>query len=88
MAINLGGMAQQQRQHGQKRIRVNGVLLAQFLEDIATEEQVLLQRQRDLEGQAIRAAICGAPVALPRPHARDEEEPLDLATIPHYEAYR
>jgi transposase InsO family protein len=63
-------------------------LLAQFLEDIAAEEQVLLQRQRDLEGQAIRAAICGTPVAPRRPGAQAEEEPLDLATIPHYEAYR
>jgi putative transposase len=78
---------QQLRQHGQKRVRVNGVLLAQFLADIATEEQVLLQRQRDLEGQAIRAAICGPPVAPPRPRTRDEEEPLDLAPIPYYEAY-
>jgi putative transposase len=79
---------QQQRQHGQKRVRVNGALLAQFLADIAAEEQVLLQRQRDLEGQAIRAAICGTPVAPTPPRVQDEEEPLDLATIPQYEAYR
>ena len=58
---------QQQRHHGEKRVRVNGPLLAQFLEDLAAEEQVLLQRQRDLEGHAIRAAICGTPVARPRP---------------------
>ena len=79
---------QQRRQHGQKRVRINGALLAQFLEDIAAEEQVLLQRQRDLEGHAIRAAICGTPIVSMRPRAQDEEEPLDLATIPHYEAYR
>ena len=79
---------QQQRQHGQKRVRVNGALLAQFLEAIAAEEQVLMQRQRDLEGHAIRAAICGTPVAPPRPRPEVEEEPLDLTTIPHYEAYR
>jgi putative transposase len=79
---------QQQRQHGQQRVRVNGALLGQFLADIAAEEQVLLQRQRDLEGQAIRAAILGTPVAPTRPRAQHEEEPLDLATIPQYEAYR
>jgi len=79
---------QQQRQHGQQRVRVNGALLAQFLADMAAEEQVLLQRQRDLEGQAIRAAICGTPVAPTPPRVQDEEEPLDLATIPQYEAYR
>jgi len=37
------------------------------LEEIAAEEQVLLQRQRDLEGYAIRAAILGTPVAPMRP---------------------
>jgi putative transposase len=79
---------QQRRHHGQKRVRVNGALLAQFLEDIAAEEQVLLQRQRDLEGQAIRAAICGTPVVPTRPRPQTEDEPLDLTTIPHYEAYR
>ena len=72
----------------QQRIRVNGALLAQFLVDIAAEEQVLLQRQRDLEGQAIRAAICGTPVVPTRPRPQTEEDPLDLTTIPHYEAYR
>jgi putative transposase len=79
---------QQQRLHGQKRVRVNGTLLAQFLVDIAAEEQVLLQRQRDLEGQAIRAAICGTPVAPTPPRPQGVEAPLDLTTIPHYEAYR
>ena len=79
---------QQHRQHGQKRVRVHGVLLAQFVEEIAAEEPVLLQRQRDLEGSALRAAMLGTPVAPRRPRARDEDEPLDLATIPQYEAYR
>jgi len=79
---------QQHRQHGQQRVRVNGALLAQFLEEVAAEEQGLLQRQRDLEGHAIRAAILGPRAAPLRPRARDEEEALDLATIPHYEAYR
>jgi putative transposase len=77
----------QQRQHGQKRVSVNGVLLGQFLEEIALEEQVLVQRQRDLEGQAIREAICGKQEAglLQRVW---EEEGFDPATIPQYEAYR
>ena len=78
----------ERRHHGQQRVRVNGALLAQFLVDIAAEEQVLLQRQRDLEGQAIRAAICGMPVVPTRLRPQTEEAPLDLTTIPQYEAYR
>ncbi len=78
---------QQQRQHGQKRVRVTGALLAPFLEALAAEEQVLLQRQRDLEGHAIRAAILGTPTAPTPPRLQDDDKALDLATIPHYEAY-
>jgi putative transposase len=77
----------QQRQHGQKRVHVNGVLLGQFLEEMAIEEQVLVQRQRDLEGRAIREAIAGRQGAGVLQHL-GEEESIDLATIPQYEAYR
>ena len=77
-----------QRQHGKKRMSINGPLLAQFLEEIAAEEPVLLQRQRDLEGQTIREAILGNPSVPPEegPQPQPEEEDvLDLATIPRYE---
>lgn len=76
------------RQHGQKRITINGPLLAQFLEEVAAEEQLLLQRQRDLEEHPLREAIVGKrdillgqPLTLPQPED-DEEGELDLATIP------
>jgi putative transposase len=82
------------RQHGQKRITINGPLLAKFLEEVAAEERLLLQRQRDLEEQTIREAILGKMNGGPR-HLQerteeedDEEGELDLATIPRYEEYR
>ncbi len=82
------------RQHGQKRITINGPLLAQFLEEVAAEEQLLLQRQRDLEEHPIREAILGKrdippgqQLTLTQPE-EDEEGELDLATIPRYEEYR
>src|SRR5437588_11311538 len=59
----------QQRQHGRKRVSVNGALLAQFLEEIATEEQLLLQRQRDLEGVPVREAIVGQQHQVLKPPA-------------------
>jgi hypothetical protein len=61
------------------------------LEQVAAEEQLLLQRQRDLEEQAIREAIVGKRNEEPgQPLARteQEEDELDLATIPRYEEYR
>ncbi len=56
-----------------------------------TEERLLLQQQRDHEGQAIREAIVGQaqmidPLAFPQEQEMDEE--LDLATLPQYEEYR
>lgn len=84
----------QRRQHGQKRITINGPLLAQFLEDVAAEERILLQRQHDLEEHALRDALLGtrtlAPLdAMERPlEEEDAGDALDLATIPRYEAYR
>ncbi len=78
---------EQQRQHGRKRITVNAVLLGGFLEDVASEEAVLLQRQRDLESQPIREAILGRPRLAEIPSRPGDDDPLDLASIPHYEAY-
>ncbi len=82
------------RQHGQKRITINGPLLAKFLEEVAAEEQILLQRQRDLEEHTIREAILGKRDTQPghlleRTEEEDDQfDDLDLATIPRYEEYR
>ena len=86
----------QRRHHGQQRLAVNGPLLAQFLEAVAAEEQILLQRQRDLEEQGLRDALLGpSPLgpspALAQPPDTDADatgDALDLATIPQYEEYR
>jgi len=81
----------QQRQHARRRVSIDGPLLAQFLEEIATEEQLLLQRQRDLEGLPVREAIVGQrPQVLIQPEAEVQEdgEELDLAALPKLEEYR
>lgn len=80
----------QQRAHGKHRVSVNSRLLGAFLEEVATEEQVLLQRQRDLEGLPLREALLvspPAPVPLPSPPGAPIEETLDLTAIPQYEEY-
>src|SRR5438034_10951826 len=48
---------EQQRQHSQKRITLNGPLLAQFLQQLENDEALLLQQQRDLEEQTQREAL-------------------------------
>lgn len=66
-------------------------MLAQFLEEMATEEELLLQQQRDLEGQSIREAIVGqSRTTSLEPSTQEQEEDceLDLATLPRYEEYR
>jgi putative transposase len=83
---------EQQRQHGKKRVTINGPLLAQFLEDMIAEEEVLIQQQRDLEAQSIREAILGKR-ATQEPERREvgAERPeviVDLTRIPRYEEYR
>ncbi len=82
------------RQHSQRRLSINGPLLAAFLEKVAAQEAILMQRQRDLEGLPIRAAISGQrdPVhvsasSLPSDTERDDDD-LDLSTVPQYEEYR
>jgi putative transposase len=79
---------EQHRQHSQHRLSINGPLLAAFLEQVATHEAILVQRQRDLEGMPIRAAIVGRHQPLvplikapPGEAARDDEE-LDLSLVP------
>jgi putative transposase len=83
---------EQQRQHHRKRVSINGPLLAGFLEEVLTEEPLLFQQQRDLEGVSIREAIVGqSPRASLEPSDADAEmddDELDLATLPQYEEYR
>jgi len=82
---------EQHRQHSQHRLSINGPLLAAFLEKVAVEEAILVQRQRDLEGLPIREAIIGRrqPMLLPAPSLPTETEcdddDLDLSTVPQYE---
>jgi len=82
---------EQQRQYGKKRVTVNGPLLAQFLEEMLAEEEVLLQQQRDHEAQAIREAIVGKraehEVAQVKMEAEQSAIVIDLTRIPQYEEY-
>lgn len=79
---------EQQRQHSQKRITLNGPLLAHFLQHLESDEALLLQRQRDLEEQAQRSAL----LLKHPPEMKTQDVPslveLDLTKIPHYEEYR
>jgi putative transposase len=82
---------EQQRQHGKKRVTVNGPLLANLLEEMIAEEALLIQQQRDLEGLPIREAIVGQSQMTGLPPLADlqeMDEELDLATLPRYEEYR
>jgi putative transposase len=80
---------EQQRQHNQKRITINGPLLAQFLQKLQGDEALLLQRQRDFEEQAQREAILLKRSNMPEP-ALSTPPPieLDLTKISRYEEYR
>jgi putative transposase len=82
---------EQQRVHHRKRVTLDSSRLAAFLEEVLTEDALLSQRQRDLEGVSIREAIVGPPKTVsrndgPTPACADEE--LDLATLPTLEEYR
>lgn len=79
---------EQQRQHGKKRVTVNGPLLAKYLQEVFAEEPVLLQRQRDLEEQSIREAILGKKTIETQAREQRKVVELDLSTIPQYEEYR
>jgi putative transposase len=83
---------EQQRQHGKKRVTVNGPLLAQFLEEMIAEEEVLLQQQRDHEAQSLREALLGKRAEhSPEKVEMEAEQPpviVDLTRIPRYEEYR
>jgi putative transposase len=72
-------------------VSVDSSLLATFLEDVLTEEALLEQQQRDLEGVSIREAIVGqsqkAGLQLSNADAEMDDE-LDLTTLPTLEEYR
>ncbi len=80
---------EQQRQHDQKRITLNGPLLAQFLQTMMNDEALLLQRQRDLEEQTQREALLlKRPKTLEKTRDVPPRIELDLTKISRYEEYR
>lgn len=80
---------EQQRQHNQKRITVNGPMLAQFLQKLQGDEALLLQRKLDLEEQAQREAILLKRPKTPEPTLSVPPRiELDLTKISRYEEYR
>ena len=80
---------EQQRQHNQKRITMNGPLLAQFLQKLQGDEALLLQRKLDLEEQAQREAILLKRPKTPEPTLSVPSRiELDLTKISRYEEYR
>ncbi len=82
---------EQQRAHHRKRVSIDSSLLAAFLEEVLTEEALLSQQQRDLEGVSIREAIVGQSKAtgLETSNADIEmDDELDLTSLPTLEEYR
>lgn len=82
---------EQQRGHQRKRAGIDSTRLAAFLEEMLTEEALLSQQQRDLEGVAIREAIVGLTnrASLEASDIDLEmDEELDLRTLPTLEEYR
>ncbi len=77
-----------QRQHSQKRVALNGPLLAQFLQQVEQEEKVALQHQRDYEEQALRHAVLQPKSVEVEPKASPHEIVIDFAHIPTFEEYR
>jgi putative transposase len=82
---------EQQRANGRKRVSIDASALAEFLEEVLTEEPLLQQQQRDLEGMSIREAIVGHRGQESReltPPDTEVDDELDLATLPKLEEYR
>jgi hypothetical protein len=76
---------EQQRAHHRKRMSLDSSRLAAFLQEVLTEEALLSQQQRDLEGASIREAIVGQAKTTPiAPSTADSEmdDELDLTTLP------
>jgi len=81
---------EQQRAHHRKRVSLDSSRLAAFLEEVLTEEALLSQQQRDLEGVSIREAIIGQPMSgglQPDPADEESDDEVDLRRIPTLEEY-
>ena len=84
---------EQQRAHHRKRVSIDSARLATFLAEVLTEETLLFQQQRDLEGVSIREAILGQSIStgleLSTSTAESEaDDELDLTALPTLEEYR
>jgi putative transposase len=82
---------EQQRAHHRKRMSIDSARLATFLEEILTEEALLSQQQRDLEGVSIREAIVGQSKTTRLEPSNTEiemDDELDLTSLPALEEYR
>ena len=80
--------SEHQRQHVQKRVTLNGPLLAQFLQRVEQEETFSLQHEREYEEQALRQASLGSHPHLPRSDEIPAEITIDLTQLRHLEEYR
>ncbi len=78
-----------QRQHNLKRVTLNGLRLAEFLQKLEKDEAWLLQRSRDLEEQPQRESLLMPGSRAFEGEASADASPieLDLSQIPHYEVY-
>jgi putative transposase len=77
-----------QRQHAQKRVTLNGPLLAHFLQQVEQEETFSLQHQREYEEQTLRSASLGPHPHLPRSDEISPEITIDLTNLRRLEEYR
>jgi putative transposase len=77
-----------QRQHAQKRVTLNGPLLAQFLQEVEQEERFSLQHEREYEEQALRQACLGPGHAHPRSDEVPAEITIDFSQLRPLEEYR
>jgi hypothetical protein len=77
-----------QRQHQQKRITLNGPLLAQFLNQLKDDETLEEQRQRDHEEHAQRAALLLQTTAERKSRTTLPPIEVDLTRIQPFEEYR
>ena len=77
-----------QRQHAQKRVTLNGPLLAQFLQQVEQEETFSLQHEREYEEQALRSASLGSHPQLPRSDEVPPEITIDFTQLRPLEEYR
>jgi putative transposase len=77
-----------QRQHTQKRVTLNGPLLAQFLQRVEQEETFSLQHEREYEEQSLRRACLGPHQELPRSDEAPAEITIDLTRLRPLSEYR